>query len=155
MTKPNTTPLFDTTDTDDYTPPRRPNPATITADDPCVVVSDDGSLMWVPVTAESIEDDKYAASRTITVSGVPGILHGAPEAMNKARMILDTGSVDSVDIYWSTWTLTSKRDTLPDVIAAMVACLSRPTLNDTAHEVMERAMPELTDPANTRDDVVY
>ena len=155
MPKDHDTPLFDTTDTDDYTPPRRPNPASITADEPCVVVGDNGSLMWVPVTAESIEDDEYAALRTNVASGVPGMLHGAPDVVNKARMILDTGSVESVDISWSTWTLTPKRDTLPDVIAAMVACLSRPTLNDAARDVMERAMPELTDPANTRDDVVY
>lgn len=141
---------------DDYTPPKRPDPATVTASDPCVVVGDNGSLMWVPIDHDNVEDGENLDDRTIVASGVPGILHGTPLLVSHTRAVLDGATTEStLPSSWSTWTLTSGRDTLPDVIAAMTHVLARPTLNDAATEVMNTAMPELVDPENNRDDVIY
>lgn len=119
-----------------------------------VMATDDGEILWTPVTEKHVLDSsKHDTSDLIC----DGHLFGPAKLTARVRDILSEFGPTSVHVnYWAQYTFTDGRDTLPDVVAAMVSCGNgRGLLNEVGWEVLENAMPELTDPENNRDDVIY
>lgn len=119
-----------------------------------VMATDDGEVFWTPVTEKHVLDpSKHDVSDLIC----DGHLFGPPELTSRVRTILGEFGPTKVHVnYWAEYTFTDGRDTLPDLVAAMVSVGNgRGLLNEPGWDVLEEAMPELTDPENNRDDVIY
>ena len=116
-----------------------------------VMVTDNGTLTWQPAgeyTGEGHNPEDIHAD---------GWLFGPVPLTTRVRELLDPESeVESVPVMWSRYTFTEQRDTPADVIAAMHATgMGRGLLNEHGWGILNAAMPELVDPENNQDDVIY
>lgn len=83
-------------------------------------------------------------------------LRGDSELVSEINNILDDPFTTSVPVAWSTYYFSINRTDLSDMVAAMYSIgYGRGMLNEEGWEILHKAMPELTDPENNRDDVIY
>lgn len=118
------------------------------------MATDDGEVFWTPVTEKHVLDStKHDTSDLLC----EGYLFGPAELTSRVRTVLGEFGPTKVHVnYWAEYTFTENRDTLADLVAAMVSIGNgRGLLNTPGWDVLEEAMPELTDEENNQDDVIY
>lgn len=132
-------------------------PVFLTPDDGAVYTVHDTDTGRVSVVASTSRTDAGEDETMIEIAGTPCYIFGTPTYTRRVRsMLRETSPVHTVPVFWSGWEFTPKRDTLPDAVAAMIAAVGpRCLVSASARRVMLAAMPELTDPDNNRDDVIY
>lgn len=115
-----------------------------------VVATDNGVVSWT--YARSHTGEGHDNSQLI----LGGWLFGKTRLVNEVRDILSDKSIESVPVNWSRYVFSESRDTKADLVAAMYSIGNgRATLNDNGWDVLNEAMPELTDPENNDPDVIY
>ena len=107
-----------------------------------IMVTDNGTITYItddinkPITRDNLRGDSIL--------------------VKKVNDILNDVSIFSVPIAWTNYCFTINRIELSDMVAAMHSIGNgRGLLNDEGWEVLNDAMPELVDPENNRDDVIY
>lgn len=117
---------------------------------PIVMATDRGEVSWTPVT-EHLDPRKHDLSDLIC----DGHLFGPEELTDEVRFMLSEFGPDTTDItYWCTYTFTEGRDTLADIVAALVSTgRGRGLLNDAGWGVLTAAIPELAEDGDEEDEV--
>lgn len=113
-----------------------------------------GEISWVPATDE---DKKNHASEMVC----GGYLFGDEDTKKHINLILFgdmpfTLPTSDVAVLWTRYGFSPERDQPADVVSAMVeAAGSRALINDVGLNILYDALPQLSDPENNRDDVIY
>lgn len=85
-----------------------------------------------------------------------GWLLGDKDLRQQVKDILANDAIESVDIYWTRYVFSKERNTPADVVAALYSTgRGRGVLNDEGWDILNEALPQLVDPENNRDDVIY
>lgn len=109
--------------------------------------TDAGEIFWV--------DDREEVEGQQKIAG--GYLLGTPDLVNRAKQYLSQD--DSARILWLDRPYSANRDTLADLVAAMVSTGNgRGVLNKAGWAILEAEMPELKDgheDDEQESDVIY
>lgn len=118
------------------------------------MATDHGTLSWTPVTEPGVADPTRHDTSHLVCGGY---LFGPTALVNHVLDLLSDFGPKTVKVnYWASYTFTPDKDTLADVAAAFVtAGQGRGVLSEEGWEILEEAMPELVDPENNREDVIY
>lgn len=109
-------------------------------DSPIIVATDSGEASWTPVT-EHLDPRKHDTSDIIA----GGYILGATDLVRRVWDTLDVTGPETVSLtYWCDHTFTEGRDTLVDVIAALVDTGGgRGSLSDNGWDYLYEHVPGL------------